>query len=306
MRIKTSDLPVEDQRLIRRHLMSLKAINRAPKTIEDREAVIRRLAWWLRETVQTDLTGATHEHLATWQHSISHLSPESRRSYTCHVRSFYGWRSHGGEDNVAEFLIIPSIPKTQPRPMDEGSVDLSLIAIREPEKTWIALANFVGLRAGEIARIEREDIRRDVSPKLLHVHGKGSRERLVVLDEEMDAMLANHIDGPGPLWRAPSGRLLRGKDISGKCSAALHALGIPFTLHNGRHRAGTVLFRATKNIRVVQEVLGHASLSTTARYTAVASTEMEAGMRKLAKKLHRRKEVTTCGAHDRAGVSPVN
>lgn len=287
MRIKTSDLPVEDQRIIRKHLMSLKAINRATRTIEEREGVVRRLAWWLRESQKTDLANATHEHLATWQHSISSLSPESRRAYTCHIRAFYEWRSHGGAENVAEFLIIPSIPKTQPKPMDETSVKLSLLAIREPEKTWIALANFAGLRAAEIARVEREDIRRDVNPKLLHIHGKGAKERIVVLADELDEMLAQHIDGPGPLWRGPGGRLLRGKDISGRCSAALHALGIPFTLHNGRHRAGTVLFRLTKNIRLVQEVLGHDSLSTTARYTAVASTEMEAGMRKLAKKLRK-------------------
>lgn len=291
MPIRTADLETEDQRLIRQHLASLKRINRSEKTIRDREGTLRRLAWWLRETHRTGLDDATGEHLADWQDTHLQLAAESRRAYTCHARAFYDWRSQGGNDNPAEFLIVPTVPKRQPRPMDENSVQLSLVAIREPERTWIALANFQGMRAKEIANLAAEDLRGDVEPKLLHIHGKGRKERVQPIDDALFEMIGSHVTGPGAIWKGPNGRRLTGKDVSERCSAALHGLGLPYTLHNGRHRAGTQMYRITKDLRLVQELLGHDSPSTTALYTAVDSSTTAAGLKALAKQLRKMKEV---------------
>jgi integrase/recombinase XerC len=290
-RIHTSDLLAEDQQAIRRHLASLKRINRSEKTIRDREGTLRRLAWWLRETHQKSLDQATGEDLAAWQDSHLQLAAESRRAYTCHAKSFYDWRAQVSGDNPAELLIVPAVPKRQPRPMDENSVRLCLVAIREPERTWIALANFQGMRAKEIANLAAEDLTADVDPKLVHIHGKGAKERVQPIDDTLFDMVASHVMGTGPIWKGPGGRRLTGKDVSERCSNALHGLGLPYTLHNGRHRAGTQMFRLTKNIRLVQELLGHESVATTAIYTAVANSETAAALKTLAKQLQKMKEV---------------
>lgn len=290
-RIHTSDLQVEDQTVIRRHLASLKRVNRSEKTIRDREGTLRRLAWWLRETYRRGLDQATPEDLAAWQDTHLQLAAESRRAYTCHAKEFYNWRAQVSGDNPAELLIVPAVPKRKPRPMDENSVRLCLVAIREPERTWIALANFQGMRAKEIANLAAEDLTTDVEPKLIHIHGKGRKERVQPIDDAMFDMVASHVTGPGAIWKGPGGRRLTGKDVSERCSAALHGLGLPYTLHNGRHRAGTQMYRITKNLRLVQELLGHESPATTAIYTAVASGETADGLRSLAKELRKMREV---------------
>src|SRR5687767_15897449 len=120
-RIHTSDLETEDQHAIRRHLASLKRVNRSEKTIRDREGTLRRLAWWLRETYRRGLDQATHEDLAAWQETHVSLADESRRAYTCHAKEFYSWRSQVSGDNPAELLLVPAVPKRQPRP-DRKSV----------------------------------------------------------------------------------------------------------------------------------------------------------------------------------------
>jgi integrase/recombinase XerC len=290
-RIRTSDIKPEDMDAIRRHLASLKRVNRSEKTIRDREGTLRRLTWWLRETYRRGLNDATLEDLAAWQDTHLHLADESRRAYTCHAREFYAWRAQISGDNPAELLIVPAVPPKKPRPMDESSVRLCLVAIREPERTWIALANFQGMRAKEIANLAAEDLSADVEPKLVHIHGKGRKERIQPIDDAMFDMVASHVTGPGAIWKGPGGRRLTGKDVSERCSNALHGLGLPYTLHNGRHRAGTQMYRITKNLRLVQELLGHESPATTAIYTAVANSETATALKSLAKELRKMKEV---------------
>ncbi|MDN5768083.1 MAG: site-specific integrase [Humibacillus sp.] len=156
----------------------------------------------------------------------------------------------------------------------------------------VQLAAFAGLRRAEIARIHTRDIEDDC----LHVVGKGGHERLVPLHPELRAALRaelarRRVGLPGVGWGStdprPDGWLFPsdrpGEPITAGHIAKLVAAALPpgFTTHTLRHRFATRAYRVGRDLRAVQELLGHAAPETTARYAAVpdrALTDAVAGV----------------------------
>ena len=142
-----------------------------------------------------------------------------------------------------------------------------------------------GLRGGEVTRLKVRDID-SVQGIIRVVQGKGQKDRNVMLPPEVLALLRQwwcerprRYDrglAPGERWIFPGHH--RHKPISPRqfhrlLQQAAAAAGIkkPVTLHTLRHSFATHLLESGTDIRVIQAVLGHASLSTTARYTRVAT-----------------------------------
>jgi site-specific recombinase XerD len=142
-----------------------------------------------------------------------------------------------------------------------------------------------GLRGGEVTRLKVRDI--DSAQGIIRVvQGKGQKDRNVMLPPEVLAQLRQwwrerprrYDQGlaPGERWIFPGHR--RHKPISPRqfhrlLQQAATAAGIKktVTLHTLRHSFATHLLESGTDIRIIQAVLGHASLSTTARYTRVAT-----------------------------------
>ena len=121
----------------------------------------------------------------------------------------------------------------------------------------LQLGRFAGLRRGEIARVQTDDVLDDV----LRVVGKGGRVRLVPLHPVLAGQLAGRPDG----WLFPSregGHLTPGA-VGRIMSAALPAGWTPHTL---RHRAGTDWYAVDRDLLAVQTLLGHDRPQTTQRY----------------------------------------
>jgi integrase/recombinase XerD len=132
-----------------------------------------------------------------------------------------------------------------------------------------------GLRRAEIARIRRCDVEGDPGAFWLRVLGKGGHERTVPITDDLAAAL---IAGPGS-YVFPSldrwGNSLA-PHISADALGVLIAEALPdkWTVHTLRHRFATKAYAATKDIRAVQELLGHASPTTTAIYAQVANESL--------------------------------
>lgn len=131
----------------------------------------------------------------------------------------------------------------------------------------------------EIAKVHKDDIVVDLFGYSLRVLGKGSKERLVPLE---DTWLAHKIL---QTCTATGGYLFPGA-INGHLSPrwvstlATRALPHPWTLRSLRHRCATQSYRSGgKNIVAVQEILGHADLSTTRRYIATDATALREAIR---------------------------
>jgi integrase len=134
----------------------------------------------------------------------------------------------------------------------------------------LLFAALAGLRAGEIARLRRDAIRDDLDPPVLIVEdGKGGRQRVVPLHPELVAVLSE-LPSRGWLFGRYDGQAghIPPHLVSHLCNRALRDAGTSSTLHTLRHRFATKVYANTLDLRTTQELLGHASPTTTAQYAA--------------------------------------
>lgn len=151
----------------------------------------------------------------------------------------------------------------------------------------VLLAAYAGLRRSEIAAVHP----RDFVDGVLHVVGKGDRARIVpvhpLIDQAVRAELERRRDGRiGTGWRLgaarvdPAGYLFPGQQPGTHVSpwvvgdALSGLLGDVWTGHTLRHRFASRAYAASRDLRAVQELLGHSRPETTARYTAVPDDAM--------------------------------
>jgi integrase/recombinase XerD len=144
-------------------------------------------------------------------------------------------------------------------------------------RTALMTAYAAGLRVSEVVRLKLADI--DSSRMLVRVdQGKGNRDRYIMLSPQLLAVLRTYWRETRPVyWLFPGegeSRPLDPSVLQGACRSARAAakLGKPVTVHTLRHSFATHLLEAGTDIRIIQVLLGHGDLSTTARYTQVAAT----------------------------------
>ena len=206
------------------------------------------------------------------------------------LRSFYRFLArHGGPDCPAiRLLATPRSRTPAPRalsPRDAATLAAEAGALaREP---WIAARDAAlvlllygcGLRAGEALTLARRDAPLPAGPPSLRVRGKGGKERdvpvLPVVREAVAAYirLCPHPLAPeAPLFRGARGGALNDRLLRLALARARAALGLPehASPHALRHSFATHLLQAGADLRAIQELLGHANLSTTQRYTQLS------------------------------------
>jgi integrase len=230
-------------------------------------------------------------HLLSFERlAIAGRAPESRRSYACHIRAFYRWARQSGivEHDPAEVLTLPSVPRRLPRPIDEYDLAIALQAARPKMRAMITLAAWAGLRCQEIALMDWADVYREPDGSaFLHVrYGKGQKERRVEIGQVVvQALQAYGMRRRGAMFLGLDGRQIDPKSVSRSINRFLAANGIEATAHQLRHRYGTMAYAVSRDLRMVQEMLGHASPQTTAGYTRPsreAATRMVAELDALA------------------------
>lgn len=209
--------------------------------------------------------------------SLQPWKPNTRRSYRASLRQFYTWAQATGRrpDNPGVLIPSVSVPRGLPRPTPEQVYRQALIDADDRVRLMIKLAAHCGLRRGEIARVHSRDVGQDLLGWNLRVRGKGGHERVVPLTNELARELRDLPAG----WAFPSsaraGAPLTPAHVGKLVSAALPDA---WTCHTLRHRCATVAYWANKDIRAVQELLGHAKADTTALYTKVPFGDIRAAV----------------------------
>jgi integrase/recombinase XerD len=194
----------------------------------------------------------------------------------CALRFFYGVAL--GRSAMVD--RIPDARKRRQLPMilSADEVVRFLAAVPSLEhRTALMTAYAAGLRVSEVVRLRVADI--DSGRRLIRVEqGKGGRDRYVMLSPQLLVMLRGYWREARPAhWLFPGRDESRPPDASVLQWACRNArtvakLGKPVTVHTLRHRFATHLLEAGTDIRTIQVLLGHQNLSTTARYTQVATT----------------------------------
>jgi integrase/recombinase XerD len=215
------------------------------------------------------------------------LAPTSLRRRAASIRGFYRFAYGDGliERDVAAHIDLPRQPRLLPETLTIAEVEALLEAAPDLRgRALLELLYAAGVRVSEALGLDREDL--SIDGGFARVIGKGDRERLVPVGDVALAWLEqwiaegrppllalNHV-GPargGPLFLGDRGRRLARQQafsiVKGAARSAGLAAGVsPHTL---RHSFATHLLEGGADLRIVQELLGHASISTTQLYTHV-------------------------------------
>jgi len=204
---------------------------------------------------------ASRDEVVAWLARES-WAPSTRKSARAALRSFYSFARRSGRISDDPTLDVGpvKVPRSLPRPASEEQVAAGLDAACPDVALMVRLAAQAGLRCGEIAQLRREDLGSD--GKLL-IRGKGGRERLVPLNPVLRRQVQSY--PPGFLF---PGRFTGHVDRSTVTRWVREASGS--SPHPFRHRFATRAYSGTKNLRGVQEALGHSSPDTTKVYIQLA------------------------------------
>lgn len=196
---------------------------------------------------------------------------ETRRSYNNALRRFFGYLVE--VEKIAEdpTLKLPKVPTRPPvaRPTPDDVWAAALMRADDRGRLMMRLAAEAGLRRSEVAKVHSRDLL--AGPSLL-VHGKGAKDRVIPISDDLAGHIAN---ASGWLFPGRFGSHANPKSVGNIVSELLPD---GWSMHTLRHRFATRAYRATRDIRAVQMLLGHASIATTQRYLATSDDEMRAAM----------------------------
>ena len=211
--------------------------------------------------------------LVSWM-AGQHWKPETLKAYRNTLTSFFGrlQRTGARPDNPAADLPKVKRPKAHPRPCPDKHILAALAKANETETLMLRLAAECGLRRGEIAGVNSRDVMDDLLGKSLIVRGKGDKQRIVPLPDD----LAEAIESCGGWlfpgrWQGHVEESYVGKHIS-------RLLPEGYGAHSLRHRYATATYAATHDLYLVARLLGHASVETTQIYVAMPDARLRAGM----------------------------
>jgi integrase/recombinase XerC len=214
------------------------------------------------------------------------LGAASRARSVAGVRSFFRWLDRRGvlHNEAIDLLKRPKVPKRLPRPLTEnGAQEVVALARNEPREGWIGLRDEAlftllygaGLRIGEALALTVADVGHG---DRIVVTGKGNKQRQVPLLPIVREKIAAYIaampfarEGGSPLFVGARGEVLNPGVAQRDLRRLRRDLGLPdnVTPHALRHSFATHLLAAGADLRSLQELLGHSSLSTTQLYTKI-------------------------------------
>ncbi len=207
------------------------------------------------------------------------------------VKKFYGWLAarEGFEPTAVLSTRSPKFQKKLPRPLDKDAARAMIETVElQSQEDWVAARDVAvvtllygcGLRISEALGLLGKDA---PLPATLRITGKGEKERIVPVLPAARSAVDRYLrlcpfpqEAEAPLFRGVRGRALQPRMIQGVVADARRQLGLPAsaTPHAMRHSFATHLLEAGGDLRAIQELLGHASLSTTQAYTAVDTTHL--------------------------------
>lgn len=238
----------------------LQSSYRAYGTIRLRMRHVRQLARRL------PLAFATVQHLEAAMRDNRHLSSETRHSMLASWKLFYRWAVARRFVMTDPTLLLDPVPvrTRMPRIAADTDVSRALLNAMPRDRALVMLGRYACLRLSELSGLHMRNRNGDV----LTVLGKGDKERFV--DVNPPLMLA---------LRALEEELPYGYYFPGEAGGHLHPQSVHKIIkrvtgwnpHALRHAGATAAYRATLDLRAVQELLGHSSLATTQRYLHVTN-----------------------------------
>lgn len=265
-------------------------------TLESYRRDLNKFALWLEQQGSANLLEGTH---ADIQGFLAHLVVQQKARATSTSRAIsslkrlYQYLLRQGRIRVDPTLQIatPKLPRSLPKTLTEQDVELLLLApdVHTPlgmrDRTMLEVLYASGLRVSELVGLTVAQVSLDMG--VVRVMGKGNKERLVPLGEEALEwirrylaevrllLLNNHISNAMFVTARGKGMTRQMFWYLIKRHAQNGGLSKPISPHTLRHAFATHLLNHAADLRVVQLLLGHASISTTQIYTHVARERLK-------------------------------
>ena len=260
MRNKIS-APVPWRKSIEGWTDTLKAAGLSAQTIKSRRYKMVHLAALLMPSGPEDVT--TEQIVQAF--ARQQWKPETRKAYRNTISSFFRWLHKSGRRADDPSLDVPRVkkPHAHPSPGRDRYFSGAMEEARRSEKLMVGVGAECGLRRGEIARVHSDDVVADSAGHSLIVRGKGDKQRIVPLPDD----LANTVmETQGYLFPGRFGGHVEESYIGDHISRLLPD---GYAAHTLRHRFATTAYAATHDLFVVAELLGHESVETTEHYVAM-------------------------------------
>lgn len=268
-------------------------------------SLLRRFVDWAQQHGVTDWKEVRLQHLISFLENerdrpLIHQAPESARRLSSEsvylqiaaLRAFYRFAENEKllPSNVAEHLSLPRRWKRLPKALTDEEIEKLLRAVRPEtpsllcDRAMLELAYASGLRLSELRNLRLEQLQLEAG--FIHVIGKGNKERVVPVGRQAIAALNAYLAAGRPKLvtpKTPSTVFItsRGLPFSAvwlwrRIKVRVRRAGIArnVTPHMLRHSFATHLLEHGADLRVIQELLGHASIATTEVYTHVAGNRL--------------------------------
>lgn len=269
MRNKIS-APVPWRKSINGWTDTLRAAGLSAQTIKSRRYKMVHLATLLMPSGPEDVT--TEQIVQAF--ARQQWKPETRKAYRNTISSFFRWLHKSGRRSDDPSLDVPRVkkPHAHPRPCPDRYIAAAMKMTTTSERLMIRLGAECGLRRGEIARVHSDDVVADSAGRSLIVRGKGDKQRIVPLPDDLAGII---MDARGYLFPGRFGGHVEESYIGDHIS---HLLPGGYAAHTLRHRFATTAYAATHDLFVVAELLGHESVETTEHYVAMPDGRLREAM----------------------------
>lgn len=271
---------------IPRFIQYLKMRNYSQKTLSSYDITLRRFGQfiWLTRSYRGDLSKKwEHKEVLRLESDVLVTASEITRfleflsSDKQYHASTYN-RMLSSISSFYRFLLMQEVVNINPVPrVDRPKVkDKELKYLKhsqvmrllksipdDRDRLMIRIIYATGVRVSELCTMNIEDV--DFDDLMIRVHGKGGKIRMVFIDEDTLEEIADHIENrlSGPLFPGQSGNYISPRTVQ----LIFKKYAPPgITPHKIRHSYASELYRRSRNLRVVQENLGHASIKTTEVY----------------------------------------
>ncbi|NQX88340.1 MAG: tyrosine recombinase XerC [Halioglobus sp.] len=270
-----------------RFLIYLRDVRRlSPHTISSYQRDLSALQRFCERAGKRAVDTLVESDIRNWAAQLHRqgLSGSSIQRSLSATRSFFNFlgRENSRLRNPAASVQAPRKPRKLPKALDPDQVDKYLTfdidsVITRRDAAMAELFYSSGLRLAELAAINRDDI--DAQSKLMTVTGKGNRARTVPVGSaaleaigrwlQVRAPTENDHEKGGPLFTSNRGQRISLRNIQARLKLQARKAGMPQDVHPHmlRHSFASHMLESSGDLRAVQELLGHANLSTTQIYT---------------------------------------
>jgi len=278
---------------IRAFLEDLRLANSSPHTLKNYASDLAQFIAYFEQAGEPAVAAMDALMIREYLGHLYHqkLAAVSMRRKLAAVRSLFQYLHRHGhvKMNPAKLIRTPKAPQRLPKVPAEEQTNTLIDQVaadkldRPQVKRDLAIFELLygcGLRVSELVGLNMADL--DLAERWLRVRGKGRKERQVPFgtkaSDALLAYLAEREAGEEALFRGPRGKRLNDRVVRQIIKQYAIALTGDSSLHphSLRHAYATHLLRAGADLRAIQELLGHAQLSTTQKYTQVSLQDLMA------------------------------